>query len=223
MAAASSHGMRILKLPEYEGVAYARSELDEATMVLLHAMKPAYVDVQPPCVTGSGWRLTALGSVGYLPVTENLALALLPKSPIHNLLRMLEVAYQFDVKWGKSLFEAGTIPDLYERLAMILAHRTIDRCRQGIYRTYAGNAEELAYVLDTKYKVRPSPNSDDVAQVVAYAVAFGAPEAVLVYPSSFAADRAVCSGDIVVRTLAFHLGGDLEEAGKQFVQALLDA
>jgi hypothetical protein len=33
--------------------------------------------------------------VGYLPVTENLALALLPKTPIHNLLRMLEIAYQF--------------------------------------------------------------------------------------------------------------------------------
>jgi 5-methylcytosine-specific restriction enzyme subunit McrC len=78
-------------------------------------------------------------------------------------------------------------------------------------------------VMDTKYKVRPSPNSDDVAQVVAYAVAFGAPEAVLIYPSALAADERFVVGDVVVRTLAFHLGGDLEEAGRQFVRALLDS
>jgi 5-methylcytosine-specific restriction enzyme subunit McrC len=399
MAAASNHGPQILTLPEYEAVAYARWELAEETMALLHATYPTYVDVQPPFVTGSGWKLTSLGWVGYLPVTENLALSLLPKTPIHNLLRMLEIAYQFDVKWGKSLFEAETIADLYERLAMILANCTIARCRQGIYRTYVGNAEELAYVrgridvtplvrqpwrarlhceyeehtadveenqlilwtlncilrsglcredhalphvrhafrllqqhsglqpfpaaacrdrtysrlnsdyqvihalcyffldhtgpshrvgnrlmmpflvnmaklfelfvatwlrkhllgslqvlehqrydfhargggsfdadlvirdaesgralcvMDTKYKVRPSPNSDDVAQVVAYAVAFGAPEAVLIYPSALAANERFVVGNVIVRTLAFHLNGDLEQAGNQFVQGLLD-
>ncbi len=61
-----------------------------------------------------------------------------------------------------------------------------------------------------------------MAQVVAYAVAFGAPEAVLIYPSALAADERFVVGNVVVRTLAFNLIGDLEGAGNQFVQALLD-
>ena len=57
---------------------------------------------------------------------------------------MLEVAYQFDVKWGKSLFAAETLPDLYERLAMILAHRTIDRCRRWMPDALTGQIDFLA-------------------------------------------------------------------------------
>jgi hypothetical protein len=65
-------------------------------------------------------------------------------------------------------------------------------------------------------------STGNLAQVVAYALAFGAPEAVLIYPSALAADERFVVGNVVVRTLAFSLNGDLGQAGNQFVQALLD-
>jgi hypothetical protein len=36
--------------------------------------------------------------------------------------------------------------------------------------------------MDTKYKITDTPTSDDVGQIVAYAVARGARAAVLIYP-----------------------------------------
>lgn len=73
-------------------------------------------------------------------------------------------------------------------------------------------------VLDTKYKDPESISTDDVQQVVAYAVAWDAKDAVLIYP---APPPLTCAqvGDVTVHFLAFDLAGDLDEAG----QALLDA
>lgn len=399
MAAASETGVRVLTLQEYKRADFPLSEFAEDSMLLLRRIYGKYVDVQPPFVTSSGWQLTSQGWVGYLPLAEDLALSLQPKTPVHNLFRMLEVAYRLTDLWlGEGLFQAQSVDDLYQRLATILAKRTISRCRQGIYRTYVGSQEDLAYVrgrldikpllrqpwrsqlaceyeehtadvednqlllwtlncilrsgicteehaaphvrrafrmlqehtglqpfpakacvkrtynrlnadysslhalcyffldhigpshqlgmqemipflvdmaalfqefvaawlqrrldghfhvirqdpftyassydgqfiadlvvrdvrsrqplwvMDTKYKRAASSSSADVAQVVAYAVAFGAEEAILIYPSAAGAGADFFVGTVRVRTLAFSLDGDLDVAGEQFVQQLL--
>ena len=77
------------------------------------------------------------------------------------------------------------------------------------------------WVMDTKYKRAASPSSPDIAQVVAYAVAFGAEEAILIYPSAAGAGADFFVGAVRVRTLAFSLDSDLDAAGEQFVQMLL--
>ena len=85
-------------------------------------------------------------------------------------------------------------------------------------------------VLDTKYKTAERPKATDIQQVVAYAARMGVKHAFLVYPSRAGADVVVTvrpTGDAVdsraveVRSLFFDIGADLEEAGTQFLQALL--
>ncbi|HLO52603.1 MAG TPA: restriction endonuclease [Kamptonema sp.] len=77
------------------------------------------------------------------------------------------------------------------------------------------------YVLDTKYKAPNAPASIDIAQVVAYAVAKGCQEAILVYPKPLVAPLDIRVGSIRIRSLAFCLTGDLEQAGYRFLQDLL--
>ncbi len=76
-------------------------------------------------------------------------------------------------------------------------------------------------VLDTKYKDPKSISSDDVQQVVAYAVARDARDAVLIYP---APPPLTCArvGDVAVHFLAFDLAGDLDEAGHRLLEDLRD-
>ena len=85
-------------------------------------------------------------------------------------------------------------------------------------------------VLDTKYKTAERPKATDIQQVVAYAARMGVKHAFLVYPSRAGADVVVTvspTGDAIdsraveVRSLFFDIGADLEEAGTQFLQALL--
>jgi 5-methylcytosine-specific restriction enzyme subunit McrC len=78
-----------------------------------------------------------------------------------------------------------------------------------------------AFVLDTKYKAAEQPAVGDIEQVVAYAEAKGCTKAALVYPVDL---RRPVSGmwgnDIYVRSLAFRLDGDLEEAGRSLLEQL---
>jgi len=75
-------------------------------------------------------------------------------------------------------------------------------------------------VLDTKYKTPFAPAPDDIAQVVAYAQAKGCHEAVLVYPAPLAESLDDWVGDIRVRSLVFSLDGNIEDAGRVFMQDL---
>lgn len=76
-------------------------------------------------------------------------------------------------------------------------------------------------VLDTKYKFAPTPDTSDIAQVVAYAEAKRCREAVLVYPTLLTEAFEAKVGGIRVRALTFSPGFDLEESGRTFVRELL--
>lgn len=78
-------------------------------------------------------------------------------------------------------------------------------------------------VLDTKYKNDDTPSPSDRDQVVAYAAALRCREAVLIYPVALARpfNARYGASDIRVRTVAFGLDGDLEEAGRRFLHELL--
>jgi 5-methylcytosine-specific restriction enzyme subunit McrC len=76
-------------------------------------------------------------------------------------------------------------------------------------------------VLDTKYKPVDRPAIEDLEQIVAYAQAKGCQEAVFVYPIALPVPFNERVGDIRVRSLAFALGGDLEESGREFLDSVL--
>lgn len=74
-------------------------------------------------------------------------------------------------------------------------------------------------VVDTKYKHATAPSFDDVAQVVAYATAVHATEAVLVYPVPF--EWTAMIGPIRVRTVGIRLDGDVNDAADVLSRELL--
>ena len=81
-------------------------------------------------------------------------------------------------------------------------------------------SEQPYMVLDTKYKKTPKPSESDIQQVVAYATALNCSEAVLIYPHRLDRPRDYDVGGVHVRTIAFTLDGDLDQAGQAFLQEL---
>jgi 5-methylcytosine-specific restriction enzyme subunit McrC len=79
---------------------------------------------------------------------------------------------------------------------------------------------ETICVLDTKYKRPQAPAQSDIEQAIAYAVAKGSREAILVYPVEIDRPLDADIGGIHVRSMTFSLEDDLEAAGNQFLDAV---
>lgn len=76
-------------------------------------------------------------------------------------------------------------------------------------------------VLDTKYKAPPEPSSEDLQQVVAYAVRMGTGKAFLLYPRASTPGHRLRIGGVQVYSLGFALGGPLEDAGRMALDGIL--
>jgi len=111
----------------------------------------------PSPKTDDKWRLTSLGWVGYIPLTEEVAFYLKPKVELTNLFRMCEYAYDLKMVFLDGDFECSSLKEFYERLANILARRVLARNRKGLYRAYVPEVEQLPFVrgrLDTRSTIR---------------------------------------------------------------------
>jgi 5-methylcytosine-specific restriction enzyme subunit McrC len=138
---------RLLRLTEYRSTECLPDEVAEEEGRYLWDSHRDKLTVEPPTfATANRWRLTSNGWVGYLPVSDRLGLSLQPKVPLANVFRMLEYAYRQEFEIPGDLFDADTVEDLFERLAMVLARRVLDRARQGLYRTYVGEEDDLPYL-----------------------------------------------------------------------------
>ena len=101
----------------------------------------------PTPITGGQWRLQSNGWVGYIPLSVELGLRLQPKVGLANIFGMLEYAYKlqsFHFLEGLSNFDQ--LEDFYSSLAEILARRTIDRTRKGLYRAYIPKSDRRSFV-----------------------------------------------------------------------------
>ena len=76
-------------------------------------------------------------------------------------------------------------------------------------------------VMDTKYKRPETPSSEDVAQIVTYAEMKNCEKGILVYPAPQSIPLTEYVGKIRVRSMTFSLAGDLEQAGRAFLDQLL--
>lgn len=107
------------------------------------------VSIAPPNpLTLNKWRLVSEGLIGQIPLLENLVLVIRPKVPVGNLFRMIEVAYQLpglEFPEGQGVSSAE-IEDLFDRLAGVLARRTLIRIQRGLHREYVRYEEDLPYV-----------------------------------------------------------------------------
>lgn len=134
-----------IELVEYTPAYYPKNHLSEAAGEYIWQKYGKQVTVEFPNVkTNHQWQFTSLGWVGYLPVTSELGVALLPKVPLANLFRMLEYAYRLDsFKFLDGLTSCESLQEFYERIANILALRVLDRAKKGYYRAYIDFDERL--------------------------------------------------------------------------------
>ena len=138
---------RVVELTEYQTRVFGEDELTEDIGKALHASYGTQIAVEPPSFLNNGcWQLTSQGWVGYIPLTDSFHLSLVPKVPVANLFRMLEYAYRLDFKILEGLADSESIAELYERLALVLAKRVLDRIRKGLYRSYVPENDNLPYV-----------------------------------------------------------------------------
>ena len=137
-----------ITLTEYQPLLVNPSLLPEAAAHLLWRDYRHLIEIEPPSFkTGGCWRLTNLGWAGYLPLTPALGLSLQPKVAIRTLLHMVEVAYDLQTfRLFDGCFQAQSIPELYELLALLLAQRVLRRCRQGLHRAYRTQSATLPYL-----------------------------------------------------------------------------
>ncbi len=106
----------------------------------------------PSPQTGGQWQLTAQGWVGILPLAPDLTLELQPRVPLDQIFAMLEVAW--DLTSFRFLADMTTATDavgFFERLALLLARRTLALTRTGLahrYDTRSGTPPTLRGRLD---------------------------------------------------------------------------
>lgn len=138
---------RLIELTEFEPRALPQDALSEEVARFIWDNHSKSISVAPPTfLNAHQWRLTSLGHVGCIPLAPELTLVLRPKVPIGNLFRMLEIAYQVDFKTLPGLMTCASLEEFYERLAIILAKRILDRERKGLFCAYVGRTESLGFV-----------------------------------------------------------------------------
>jgi len=140
--------LRFIELTEYQTKLFHRDELTELAEKQLVDRYAKQVDLYCPSYkTRNQWILKAKGWVGYIPLTPELGLKINPKVPIKNLFGMLEYAYHLkSFRFLDGDINCDSLAEFYNNLACVLAQRILERCRQGLYRTYATKTEKLAYV-----------------------------------------------------------------------------
>ncbi len=95
---------------------------------------------------GDHWRITAQGYVGYIQASQDLGIFIEPKTPIKNVLAMLEYTPEFKGFKFPELAKYDTLQDFLNSLAALLASQVIEKCRRGLYRSYISQNETLEYV-----------------------------------------------------------------------------
>lgn len=138
----------IIKLIEYECHSLCMEDFSNLEAEHLYHRYGSNVAVEWPSPKTDGkWQLTSLGWVGFIPLGNGRGISLQPKAPLKNLFKMLEYAYDLrSFKLLSGLYECESIRDFYEQLALILAGRFLDRAREGLYKTYKDEREELSFI-----------------------------------------------------------------------------
>ncbi len=147
----------IITLTEYKTKSLSQADFSEAAARILWERYRSQVTVEPPSFKNNNrWQLTAQGWVGQIPLTPALTLSLQPKVPLGNLFRMLEYAYDLDIRFLGGLVDCPSLAEFYERLANVLALRVLERGRKGLHRAYLSRQARLPYVrgrLETRQAI----------------------------------------------------------------------
>jgi len=118
------------------------------------------LDVEFPSPRTAGtWRITSRGVVGAFPLRDGGGVRVVPKVPIHNLLRMIEIAEDVPTRELEQHVPVASIEDLFDRLVASLTSRVHRRLRVGLHKSYVQREDRLPYLrgrLDIEQQVRRS-------------------------------------------------------------------
>ncbi|MDJ0600917.1 MAG: restriction endonuclease [Crocosphaera sp.] len=107
---------------------------------------------------GDQWEIISQGWLGCIPISNDWNFHIKPKVPITNIFRMLEYAYNLkSFQFLDGLMTCESLPDFYNRLATIFAHRILNRIQKGLYSTYTKQSQNLSYVkgkIDIKTMIK---------------------------------------------------------------------
>ncbi|TAF05440.1 MAG: restriction endonuclease [Oscillatoriales cyanobacterium] len=138
---------QIIELTEYQLATFDRDSISESVGEKIHHNYAKEIEIEfPNPKTNNKWELTSKGIVGNIPITPEFHIFIRPKVPINNIFGMLEYAYKLKIKFPIGQIQCQSLEQAYERLANILAHKILERCRKGLYRDYLSKTERLAYI-----------------------------------------------------------------------------
>lgn len=137
-----------IEIEEYEPKMLPRNRLSAEIGKQLWEVYKTRIQVEfPGPPTDDQWRLTSQGWIGYIPLAEDVQLFLTPKVALGNVFRMLEYAYRLNgFEILEDTFNAGSLAELYEQIALLLAKRILDRERKGFYRAYVSEQNEMPFI-----------------------------------------------------------------------------
>lgn len=138
----------IIELIEYKTLSLSNELISTELSEVLISKFRNQIQVEPPwALTNYQWRLTSLGWVGYIKISDKFGISLIPKVPLENLFRMLSYAYKLkSIIFFDDEFQAETIQDFYDFLAEKLSRQILNRYRKGLYREYLSINDELPFV-----------------------------------------------------------------------------
>ncbi len=151
--------MLTINLIEYQSKLYRRNQITQQDIVIIKKQYSSKVKISlEDTKQGDCWKFTSQGWVGYIPISSNLAIRIMPKVVIANLLGMLEYAYNFkNFRFLDGVTNCETLEDFYNRLVELLCNKILIRCRQGLYQNYLTETRDLTYVrgkLDIKQTIK---------------------------------------------------------------------
>ncbi|MDJ0507946.1 MAG: restriction endonuclease [Crocosphaera sp.] len=140
--------MNTINLIEYKPFNIARSQIPQEIIDQLKDKYNKKLNVEPKYTKqGDKWEITSQGWVGYIPINNDWNFHIKPKVPITNIFKMLEYAYNLkSFQFLDGLMTCDSLPEFYNRLATILAHRILNRIQKGLYSTYIKHSQALTYV-----------------------------------------------------------------------------
>lgn len=140
--------MRWIELKEYVPLELASGEISLSDGESLWRRYGTQVAVDfPTPKTNNQWRLTSQGWVGFIPLTRDLGIRLVPKVPVINLFHMLEYAYNLkDLRFLEGAVDCSALEGFYSSLAKTLALRILERERKGLYRSYRDEKEDVIFL-----------------------------------------------------------------------------
>jgi 5-methylcytosine-specific restriction enzyme subunit McrC len=150
---------QVLSIPEYTTVELPRDAVPEGIGRQIHREYREQVSVETPSFKNDDkWQFSANGWIGFLPLSAGWGIRLTPKTPIANVIRMLEYAYGLQsLHIFDELAPASSLEEFFSELADVLSGRVLDRIRRGLYRAYVREESQLSYIrgrLDVADRLR---------------------------------------------------------------------